>query len=87
MENLGTAITVSVIAMGVIFITLSVLIGIIRVLVSWMPYTTPSSVKNQPNTSTENGEAADHIAAIHAAVCCYTGKPPEEIQIVDIRPL
>ncbi len=85
MPNLTTSITVSFLAMGVIFLTLSILIIVIRVLVNWMPYTAPAP---QPKrVPTGDDKTNEHIAIIHCALANYLGKRPEEIQIVDIKSL
>ena len=85
MSNLNTAITVSFLALGVIFLTLTILIGVIKVLVSWMPYTAPPSHATQAPTG--DAETGEHIAIIHTALAHYLDKRPEEIQIANIRPL
>ena len=41
MEDLRSSITVSFLALFVIFITLAILIGVIKILVAWMPYVDP----------------------------------------------
>tara|TARA_B100000686_G_scaffold343531_1_gene424539 strand:+ start:659 stop:925 length:267 start_codon:yes stop_codon:yes gene_type:complete len=88
MEHLGTSITVSFLAMGVIFTTLTVLIGVIKMLVSWMPYAAPPpSLKKRKNTSHDESETTKHIAIIHATIAHHIGKQPEEIEVSDIRPL
>ena len=88
MENLDTSITVSILAMTVIFITLSALIVLIKVLVSLLPYTAPSpSLTDRKVASTANNETSEYVAVIHATLSHYLGKRPEEIQITEIRPL
>jgi len=87
MEHLGTSITVSILAMGVIFITLTVLICVIKILVFWMPYIAPPPSLEKRNTAQGDSETTQHIAIIHAAIAHHMGKRPEEIQLSDIRPL
>ena len=82
MSNLGTSIMVSFLALGVIFLTLSILIGIIKILVTCMPYTEPPS-----QASTGGAETGEHIAIIHTAMAHYLGKHPEEIKIANVHPL
>ena len=84
MSDIGTSITVSFLALGVIFLTLSLLIGIIKVLVVWMPYVEPSP---QARQSPSAGDTEEHIAIIHTAISYYLGKRPEEIQMGNIHPL
>ena len=86
MSSIGTPITVSFLALGVIFLTLSILIGIIKVLVAWMPYTEPllQETRSMPAGDAEIGE---HIAIIHTIIPHYLGKHPEEIHISNIKSL
>lgn len=85
MSNLGTSITVSLLALGVIFLTLSILIGVIKILVTWIPYTEPPP-ESRSQASSGYKETGEHIAIIHAAMAHYLGKHPEEIQIASIHP-
>ena len=88
MEHLGTSITVSFLAMGVIFTTLTVLIGVIKILVSWMPYVAPPpSLKKRKSYGHDDSQTTQNIAIIHATIAHHIGKQPQEIQISDIRPL
>jgi hypothetical protein len=56
---------------------------LIKLLVKWMPYVPPPA-KPVP---VGNQETSEHIAVIHSALAHYLGKPPNEIQIKNIRPL
>ena len=86
MSNLMTSITISFIAMSVIFITLITLILVIKVLVAWWPYKAPPSptADSQLHEKSPNQE---HLAAIHAALTQYLGKTTDEIQLHNIRQL
>ena len=87
MEDLRTSITVSILALFVIFITLAILIGVIKILVAWMPYVDPppSETKKKVTALNNDPEINKHVAIIHAALSNYIGKSPEEIQISEIR--
>ena len=85
MSNLNTSITVSFLALAVIFLTLAILIGVIKVLVNWMPYKEPSHSLHSHASNSGDMEMAEHIAIIHAAMAHYLGKSPQEIQIANIH--
>lgn len=85
MSNFTASLVVSAIAMSVIFLTLAMLIILIRVLVAWYPYQEPPPSQKKPNPSATT--PPHHIAAIHAAVALYLGKAPHEIQTHNIKPL
>ena len=86
MSDLAPSITVSFLAMGVIFLTLSSLIGVIKILVNWMPYTEPLQ-KARLQASIGDAEIGEHIAVIHNVIAHHLDKRPEEIQIVNVHPL
>ena len=86
MSDIGTSITVSFLALGVIFLTLSLLIGIIKVLVTWMPYTESLSQARSP-VLTGDAETGEHVAIIHSTIAHHLGEPPEKIQIASIKSL
>ena len=66
--------------------TLSILIGVIKILVSWMPYegSLPKTERYLPIGDEETGE---HVAIIHTAISYYLGINPEKIQVTDIKSL
>ncbi len=85
--NLLTAFTVSALSLTVIFIVLGILIGVIKILVSFLPYKdqkAPQKTRPAPAPAPD-AEAEEHIAAIHAAIAFHTGKMPREIQITNIN--
>lgn len=84
MSNFIASLFVSAIAMFVIFLTLAMLIILIRVLVAWNPYQEPPP-KKKPRVNPS--ATPQHIAAIHTAVALYLGKAPHEIQTRNIKPL
>jgi len=85
------SIQVSILAMLVIFLVLGVLIGVIKVMVHFLPYTAPPPPppRAQAPAATASGSSQDddHIAAIHAALAHHLGKAPHEIQISNIQTL
>ena len=89
MPSLLESIQVSILAMGVIFLVLGVLIGVIRVLVHFLPYTAPSAPppKARPAAASGSSQDEDHIAAIHAALAHHLGRAPQDIHIVNITSL
>lgn len=88
MSNIDAALIVSVLAMAIIFINLSILIYVIKALVAWMPYKAPPPAPLKPaKPSAADAEMSEHIAIIHSALAHYLGKQTHEIQVTDIRPL
>lgn len=90
MPSLLEPIQVSILAMGVIFLVLGVLIGVIKVLVHFLPYSAeppPAPRASAPVATSGSFQDEDHIAAIHAALAHHLGKPPQEIQIINIQSL
>ena len=85
------SIQVSILAMAVIFLVLGVLIGVIKVMVRYLPYTAPPPPppRAQAPTTTASGSSQDedHIAAIHAALAHHLGKAPQDVQIANITAL
>jgi sodium pump decarboxylase gamma subunit len=85
------SIQVSILSMSVIFLVLGVLIGVIKVMVHYLPYTAPPPPppRAQAPAATASGSSQDddHIAAIHAALAHHLGKAPHEIQISNIQTL
>ncbi|MFL2915298.1 MAG: OadG family protein [Nitrospinia bacterium] len=82
-----SAVNVSILAMGVIFIVLTILIFTIKVLVKLLPYEAPppSPQRRQKPSSSENGNNHDdHVAAITATLAMHMGKTPSEFRIINI---
>ncbi len=87
MPSLIEPIQVSILAMAVIFLVLGILIGVIRVLVHFLPYTAeppPAPRASAPVAASGSSQDEDHLAAIHAALAHHLGKAPQDIQIVNI---
>ena len=82
-----SAVNVSILAMAVIFIVLTILIFTIKVLVKLLPYEAPPPApqRRQKPASSENGNNHDdHVAAITAALAMHMGKTPKEFNVVNI---
>ncbi len=84
----GSAIQVSLLAMGIIFLVLGVLIGLIQILVKLLPYKAPppAPVQVRPQASTGSEETGEVVAVIHAALARHRGQTPDAIQITHIQP-
>lgn len=81
------SIQVSILAMGVIFLVLGVLIWVIQILVRFLPYAAPPAPAPKASNSAAasvSSQNEDHFAAIHAALAHHLGKSPQDIQIVNI---
>jgi sodium pump decarboxylase gamma subunit len=90
MELIIGSIQVSILAMGVIFLVLGVLIGVIRVLVHFLPYAAPPAPPSRaqaPAAASGSSQDEDHIAAIHAALAHHLGKAPQDIHIANVTSL
>jgi sodium pump decarboxylase gamma subunit len=88
MASLIEPIQVSILAMAVIFLVLGILIGVIQVMVRFLPYAAPPAPPARDQTpvaaSGSSQQDEDHLAAIHAALAHHLGKAPQDIQIVNI---
>ena len=82
------SIQVSILAMGVIFLVLGILIVVIQVLVNLLPYSAPPAAApakaRAPVAASGSSQDEDHIAAIHAALAHHLGKSPQDIHIANI---
>jgi sodium pump decarboxylase gamma subunit len=91
MSLITQSIQVSILSMSVIFLVLGVLIGVIKVMVHFLPYTAPAPApqKTQAPKAASSGSSQDedHIAAIHAALAHHLGKSPQDIHIANITSL
>jgi len=84
MANLIAPLQISLLAMGVIFVVLSILIGVIKGLVHLLPYVEPPAPPAKPLPT--GGQEDETIAAIHAALAHHLGKAPHQIHITRIQP-
>ena len=85
---IAAAVKVSILAMGVIFTVLTVLIGVIQLLVKCLPYVEPPAPPARtmaPTAASGTNEEAENLAAIHAAVAYHRGETPQAIQITNIQ--
>ena len=81
-----TSLTVSLIAILVIFTVLVVLIYTIKLLMRLIPYEAPlAAARAKPKTST-NVVTPDIISAITAAMATHLRKSPQEFYITQIHP-
>ncbi|QPJ64911.1 MAG: hypothetical protein G3M78_05735 [Candidatus Nitrohelix vancouverensis] len=88
MENISDAIAVSAIAMGVIFLVLSVLIATIKMLVHFIPYTAPPKPVAKASASASAGPGnEEEIAVITAALSSHLRQQPGNLHIKSIREL
>ena len=84
-----TSLTVSLIAISVIFTVLIILIYTIKLLVHLIPYeelpAAISAAKTKSQTSA-NAVTPGIISAITAVIATHLGKSPEEFHITQINP-
>ena len=81
-----SAVNVSILAMGVIFAVLTILIFTIQVLVKLIPYEAPPPAPQcqKAARAAGSGDHDDHVAAITATLAMHLGKSPGEFRIVNI---
>lgn len=87
-----TSLTVSAIAISVIFLVLTILIFTIKLLVHFIPYKAPPAKPKpvaKPQTTpaaTSNALDADEdVAVITSVMATHLGRSPGNLQVVDIR--
>ena len=80
------AVNVSALAMGVIFVVLTLLIFTIQALVKLIPYEEPPTIPASKiaNCPAANGQD-DEVAAITATLAGHMGKRPDEFRILNIQ--
>lgn len=83
-SNIYTACAVSVLALGVIFLVLGILIGVIKTLVTFLPYSEKAAPPPKPQVPAQNQLQEEHTVAVIAGIAAHTGKSPHEIQIKNI---
>ena len=86
-----TSLTVSLIAILVIFTVLIILIFTIKLLVYVLPYQEPPATKSSAQASPQHSSASttvtpDIISAITAVMATHLGKSPQEFHISQISP-
>jgi sodium pump decarboxylase gamma subunit len=90
MSPIIQSIQVSILSMAVIFLVLGVLVGVIKVLVHFLPYSVPPAPAPRaqaPAAASGSSQDEDHIAAIHAALAHHLGKAPQDIHIANVTSL
>lgn len=86
-----TSLTVSLIAISVIFTVLIILIFTIKLLVYLLPYQEPPATKSSAQAQPQHSSAStrvtpDIISAITAVMATHLGKSPQEFYITQISP-
>ena len=83
--SVSAALSVSLLAMAVIFTVLTLLIFTIKALVKLIPYKAPPAHPARKVSSSAAPEQDDQIAAITASLAAHMGKRPDEFRIVNIQ--
>ena len=87
---LTTPLTISVIAMSVIFVVLIILIYTIKAMVYLAPYEepAPTETRTNPTAAPVGGSqvSPEIVTAITAALGTHLGKSPGEFQVTQINP-
>ena len=84
--SVSAALSVSALAMAVIFTVLTILIFTIKALVKLIPYKAPPTPPaRKVAISATPPEQDDQIAAITASLATHMGKRPGEFRIVNIQ--
>ena len=80
------AVNVSALAMGVIFVVLTLLIFTIQALVKLIPYEeNPASPARKRASSPTTSGQDDEVAAITATLAAHMGKRSDEFRILNIQ--
>ena len=77
------AANVSVLAMTVIFVVLTILIFTIQMLVKLIPYEEPAPSQKVPVSGSSGQD--DQVAAITATLAAHMGKRPDEFSVLKIQ--
>ena len=84
MSALIAPLQISLLAMGVIFLVLTILIGLILILDALVPYVEPPAPPAKPQPA--GGQEEETVAAIHAAMAHHLGRAPHQLHITRIQP-
>lgn len=84
--NFFSSITVSLIALSVIFLVLVILIYTIKVLVHFLPYEEPPASSGSPSPAAGGSNEDELVATITATMAAHLNRTPQEFHIVNIRP-
>ena len=79
-----TSISVSVLAMSVIFVVLTLLIFTINILVYFIPYKAPPPPPPKRQPAAKPSEEDEHVAAIVGALATHLNRPPDQFHIKNI---
>ena len=85
MADLIAPIQVSMLAMVVIFLVLTILMGVIKALDTLLPYVEPPPPPAKPQRATSNQQEDETVAAIHAVMAHHLGQAPHQINITRIQ--
>jgi Na+-transporting methylmalonyl-CoA/oxaloacetate decarboxylase gamma subunit len=84
--SVSAALSVSALAMAVIFTVLIILIFTIKVLVKLIPYKAPAAAQPARKVASSAAPEQDYqIAAISASLAAHMEKRPDEFRIVNIQ--
>ena len=83
--SVSAAVSVSLLAMSVIFMVLIILIYTIKVLVKLIPYEAPPAPPTRKAFASSPSGQDDQVAAITASLAAHIGKRPDEFRIVNIQ--
>ena len=83
--SVSAALSVSALAMAVIFTVLIILIFTIKALVKLIPYKAPPAPPARKVASSSALEQDDQIAAITASLAGHMKKRPDEFRVVNIQ--
>ena len=84
--SVSAALSVSALAMAVIFTVLTILIFTIKALVKLIPYKAPPAAQPARKVASSAApEQDDQIAAITASLAAHMEKRPDEFRIINIQ--
>jgi sodium pump decarboxylase gamma subunit len=83
--SVSSAVSVSILAMSVIFTVLIILIFTIKLLVKLIPYEAPPAPPAKKVSSSSPPGQDDQVAAITASLAAHMGKRPDEFRVVNIQ--
>ena len=83
--NFIASLSVSAIALTVIFLVLTILICVIKILDRLLPYQEPPAPPPKAAPMPPAGEMDEHIAAITAALSTHLGAAPDSFRIESIK--
>ncbi len=78
-----SSVYISILAMGVIFVVLGTLIGLIKILDRCFPYQAPSPAPPARSSAGADPEG-EHLAVIHAVLSRHLGTDPSQIHLTRV---